>query len=82
MKQFRNENISRGKYTKLKIKGQIKEKCDILQNNNKSMIFMHNLEIINNRSIVKTALHCIKIAFEKNIFYQNICRRTCNVLII
>lgn len=32
------------------------------------MIFMHNLEINNNRSIVKLALYCIKIAFEKNIF--------------
>jgi len=32
------------------------------------MIFMHNLEISNNRSIVKSALYCIKTAFEKNIF--------------
>ncbi|AAS42601.1 hypothetical protein BCE_3696 [Bacillus cereus ATCC 10987] len=32
------------------------------------MIFMHNLEISNNRSIVKSSLYCIKTAFEKNIF--------------
>lgn len=29
---------------------------------------MHNLEINNNRSIIKSALYCIKTAFEKNIF--------------
>ena len=50
------------------MEGQLKEKCDILQNNNKSMIFMHNLEIVNYKSIVKSALYCIKTAFEKNIF--------------
>lgn len=32
------------------------------------MIFMHNLEINNNGSIVKSALYCIKTAFLKNIF--------------
>lgn len=46
------------------------------------MIFMHNLEINNNRSIVKSALHCIKTAFEKNIFYQYVYSRTSNMLII
>ncbi len=35
------------------------------------MIFMHNLEISNNRSIVKSGLYCIKTAFEKNIFLIN-----------
>lgn len=34
------------------------------------MIFMHNLEINNNKSIVKSALYCIKTAFEK-IFLIN-----------
>ncbi|KXI41177.1 hypothetical protein ACS94_10410, partial [Bacillus cereus] len=54
--------ITRGKYTKLEIKGQMKEKYDILKNNNKSMISMQNLEIINSRSIIKATLHCIELA--------------------
>jgi len=33
------------------------------------MIFMHNLEINNSRSIIKLAMCCIKTAFEKNIFW-------------
>lgn len=31
---------------------------------------MHNLEISNNKSIVKSASYCIKTAFEKNIFRE------------
>ena len=46
------------------------------------MIFMHNLEIINSRSIIKSTLHCIEPAFEKNILNQYVYRRTSNVLII
>ncbi len=47
------------------------------------MIFMHNLEIINSRSIIKSTLYCIETAFEKNIFLnQYVYRRTSNVLII
>lgn len=46
------------------------------------MIFMHNLEINNNKSIVKSALYCIKTAFEKKFFNQYVYRRTSNMLII
>ncbi len=47
------------------------------------MIFMHNLEIINSRSIIKSTLHCIELAFEKKYFLnQYVYGRTSNVLII
>ncbi|EEL44445.1 hypothetical protein bcere0021_34010 [Bacillus cereus Rock3-42] len=43
---------------------------------------MHNLEISNNRSIVKSAFYCIKTAFEKIFFNQYVYRHTNNMLII
>ena len=46
------------------------------------MIFMHNLEIINSRSIIKSTLHCIETAFEKIFLNQYVNRRTSSVLII
>ncbi len=38
------------------------------------MIFMHNLEIYNYRSIVRQGMSCIKLSFEKNIFLQEMSR--------
>lgn len=47
------------------------------------MIFMHNLETYNYRSIVRQGVDCIKLSFEKNIFLQEMySTQRCDIQII